>query len=57
LEQSADDYGRFLSVNKRYATAFSYPNDPEKFIHEVLKQDMPQILIMRKILNIIRGAG
>jgi flagellar protein FlgJ len=37
LEQSADDYGRFLSVNKRYAAAFSYPNDPEKFIHEVAK--------------------
>jgi flagellar protein FlgJ len=37
LEQSADDYGRFLSVNKRFAAAFSYPNDPEKFIHEVAK--------------------
>lgn len=37
LEQSADDYGRFLNVNKRFAAAFSYPNDPEKFIHEVAK--------------------
>lgn len=37
LEQSADDYGRFLTVNKRYSAAFGFLNDPEKFIHEIVK--------------------
>ncbi|EMV7406912.1 TPA: glucosaminidase domain-containing protein [Enterobacter soli] len=58
LEQSADDYGRFLSVNKRYATAFSYPNDPEKFIHVIASAGYatdPDY--EKKLLNIIRGAG
>ena len=58
LEQSADDYGRFLSVNKRFAAAFSYPNDPEKFIHEVAKAGYAtDSSYEKKILNIIRSAG
>lgn len=58
LEQSADDYGRFLSVNKRYATAFSYPNDPEKFIHEVAKAGYATNPDYEKhIVNIIRTTG
>ncbi|MFH5071318.1 glycoside hydrolase family 73 protein [Enterobacter cloacae complex sp. 2024EL-00215] len=58
LEQSADDYGRFLSVNKRYATAFSYPNDPEKFIHEVAKAGYATNPDYEKhIINIIRTTG
>ncbi|WP_338405119.1 glucosaminidase domain-containing protein [Citrobacter koseri] len=58
LEQSADDYGRFLSVNKRYATAFSYPNDPEKFIHEIAKAEYATNPAYEKnIVNIIRTTG
>ncbi|AMH18789.1 flagellar biosynthesis protein FlgJ [Hafnia paralvei] len=58
LEQSADDYGRFLNVNKRFAAAFSYPNDPEKFIHEVAKAGYAtDSNYEKKILNIIRTTG
>lgn len=58
LEQSADDYGRFLSVNKRYAAAFSYPNDPEKFIHEVAKAGYATNPDYEKhIVNIMRTTG
>ena len=35
LDDAADDYGRFLTVNKRYAKAFLYRDDPDRFIHEV----------------------
>ena len=34
---SADDYGRFLNENPRYKAAFLYPNDAEKFVHELVK--------------------
>ncbi len=34
---SADDYGRFLSQNARYRSAFIYKNDPEKFVQEMAK--------------------
>lgn len=37
LEQSADDYGRFLTTNKRYAEAFRHTDDAHNFIHEVAK--------------------
>ncbi len=37
LEQSADDYGRFLVTNKRYAEAFRQTDDPHRFVHEVAK--------------------
>lgn len=37
LEQSADDYGRFLNVNRRYAEAFQHTDDAHRFIHEVAK--------------------
>lgn len=58
LEQSADDYGRFLSTNKRYADAFAYSNDPEKFIHEVAKAGYAtDSNYEKKILNIIRTTG
>ncbi|WP_448886402.1 glucosaminidase domain-containing protein [Citrobacter telavivensis] len=58
LEQSADDYGRFLTVNKRYAAAFAFPNDPEKFIHEVVKAGYATDPNYEKfILNIIRTTG
>lgn len=35
LEASADDYGRFLATNHRYAHAFAYRDDPDRFIHLV----------------------
>ena len=35
IDESADDFGRFLTVNHRYAKAFLYKNDPDKFVHEV----------------------
>lgn len=58
LEQSADDYGRFLGTNKRYAAAFAYSNDPEKFIHEVAKAGYAtDSHYEKKILNIIRTTG
>ena len=34
---AADDYGRFLSTNPRYATAFHFKNNPEKFVQEMAK--------------------
>ena len=34
---SADDYGRFLNQNARYRSAFSYKNDPLKFVDEIAK--------------------
>ena len=37
LEQSADDYGRFLATNHRYAAAFDHKDDGYRFIHEVAK--------------------
>ncbi|WP_345830298.1 glucosaminidase domain-containing protein [Erwinia sp. HDF1-3R] len=58
LEQSADDYGRFLASNNRYRAAFAYRNDPEKFIHEVAKAGYatdPDY--EKKILIIIRVNG
>ena len=35
LESSADDYGRFLATNHRYATAFNFRDDPDMFIRMV----------------------
>ena len=35
LEASAEDYGRFLGTNHRYASAFNYRDDPDMFIHLV----------------------
>lgn len=35
LDEAADDYGRFLKNNPRYAGCFAYPNDPEKFVAEL----------------------
>ena len=35
IGEAADDYGRFLTENKRYARAFLYKNDPDRFVHEV----------------------
>lgn len=58
LEQSADDYGRFLTVNKRYAAAFMFPNDPEKFIHEVAKAGYAtNPNYEKRILSIMRTTG
>lgn len=33
--EAADDYGRFLNKNKRYAAAISHSNDPDAFIENV----------------------
>ncbi|HBV38871.1 MAG TPA: flagellar biosynthesis protein FlgJ [Erwinia sp.] len=58
LEQSADDYGRFLASNQRYAGAFAYRNDPEKFIHVVAKAGYAtDPHYEKKILSIIRVNG
>lgn len=58
LEQSADDYGRFLTVNKRYAAAFSFPNDPEKFIHEIAKAGYAtNPNYEKRIVSIMRTTG
>jgi len=58
LEQSADDYGRYLTVNKRYASAFMYPNDPEKFIHEVAQAGYAtNPNYEKRILTIMRTTG
>lgn len=35
MADSADDYGRFLSTNKRYATCFAYSDQPELFIDQM----------------------
>jgi hypothetical protein len=35
--ESADDYGRFLSENKRYKSAFSYSDKPNSFINAIAK--------------------
>lgn len=58
LEQSADDYGRFLASNRRYRAAFANSNDPEKFIHEVAKAGYAtDPKYEQKILAIIRVNG
>lgn len=58
LEQSADDYGRFLATNRRYAGAFAYRNDPEKFIKAVaLAGYATDPAYEKKILGIIRANG
>lgn len=58
LEQSADDYGRFLASNRRYASAFAFRNEPEKFIHVVAKAGYAtDPLYEKKILSIIRVNG
>lgn len=36
-DESADDYGRFLSENKRYKLAFSFATEPNRFVHEIAK--------------------
>lgn len=33
IDESADDYGRFLRTNPRYSGAFAFPNDPLRFLH------------------------
>ncbi|KKF38875.1 flagellar biosynthesis protein FlgJ [Hafnia alvei] len=58
LEQSADDFGRFLTVNKRFSAAFSYPNEPEKFLHEVAKAGYAtDPLYENKVLDVMRSTG
>lgn len=32
IDEAADDYGRFLNENPRYANCFTYSDDPEKFV-------------------------
>jgi flagellar protein FlgJ len=36
-EESADDYARFLNENQRYRSAFSYTNNPVRFIEEIAR--------------------
>ncbi|MFZ4833980.1 glucosaminidase domain-containing protein [Rouxiella sp. Mn2063] len=58
LEQSADDYGRFLATNKRYARAFIFRNEPERFIHIVACAGYAtDPNYEKKILSIIRSNG
>ena len=35
--EAADDYGQFLNNNPRYKAAFLFPNDPKRFIEELVK--------------------
>ncbi|HEX8365231.1 MAG TPA: glucosaminidase domain-containing protein [Allosphingosinicella sp.] len=35
LDEAADDYGRFLNENPRYAKCFSHKDDPEQFVTEL----------------------
>ena len=37
FEEAADDYGRFLDANARYKTAFTFTQDPARFVDEVAK--------------------
>lgn len=37
LADSADDYGRFLSTNARYKTAFAHKSNPDQFVQEIAK--------------------
>jgi peptidoglycan hydrolase FlgJ len=37
FDESADDYGRFLKTNKRYAACFLIAQDPEKFVDALAK--------------------
>ena len=37
FEESADDYGRFLSGNARYSAAFTFATNPDRFVDEVAK--------------------
>lgn len=58
LEEAAEDYGRFLAINHRYASAFAFRNEPEKFIHVVATAGYatdPEY--EKKILAIIRANG
>lgn len=58
LEQSADDYGKFLATNRRYKAAFAFRNDPEKFIHVVVVAGYATDRNYEgKILGIIRANG
>lgn len=35
VEESFEDYGLFIHENSRYAKALQYPNNPQKYLHEV----------------------
>lgn len=35
VEDSFEDYGLFIHENSRYAKALQYPNNPQKYLHEV----------------------
>jgi len=37
MRESFDDHGLFLRQNSRYANAFKYPDDPERFAKEIHK--------------------
>ncbi len=58
LEEAAEDYGRFLATNHRYAGAFAFRNEPEKFIHVVAKAGYATNPDYEKLLlGIIRANG
>lgn len=58
LEEAAEDYGRFLSENKRYRAAFAFGNQPEQFIHVVAKAGYATNPGYEKIiLSVIRSNG
>ncbi|PWW11402.1 glucosaminidase domain-containing protein [Mangrovibacter plantisponsor] len=58
LEESAEDYGQFLASNRRYAGAFAFRNEPEKFIHVVAVAGYASDpYYEKKILAIIRSNG
>lgn len=58
LEESAEDYGRFLAAQPRYRAAFAFSDQPEKFIHIVAKAGYATNPSYEKlILKIIRSNG
>ena len=35
FSEAAEDYGKFLTTNQRYVSAFAYTNNPSKFAEQL----------------------
>ena len=58
LEESVDDFGKFLNVNHRYRAAFSHVNEPEEFFMTIARAGYATNHKYQKlVLTVMRSHG
>ena len=55
FEDAAEDYGRFLTTNNRYARAFEHTDNPEAFARAVAAAGYATALNYGELVSIMRS--